>query len=145
MDTSFKPPSFTGTPFSEILTKVDFAAGPAGDNHIIDRHFRPALRALRAKALFDPATRAAWNDVPFTVLYGEETTYNIVWATWQLEAEAERTALPIRFKIIPGANHFVGHFPLWSVLLVFSHDADEMLQAMHDLPELSFASIQACL
>ncbi|KAF8197026.1 Alpha/Beta hydrolase protein [Pholiota molesta] len=123
VDTPVKTPSFTALPFSEVLTKVDFTAGPAGDNHIADRHFQPALRALRAKAFFDPATRAAWNDVPFVVLYGEESTYNIIWAAWQLEAEAEKTALPIRFKSIPGANHF----------------------AMQDLPDLSFASIQACL
>lgn len=120
VDTPVKTPSFTGMPFSEILTKVDFTAGPAADNHIADRHFQPALRALRAKAFFDPATRAGWNDVPFVVLYGEETTYNIVWAAWQLEAEAEKTALPIRFKSIPGANHFVGHLPL--VCSVGSHD-----------------------
>ncbi|KAF9484527.1 alpha/beta-hydrolase [Pholiota conissans] len=123
VETPVKTPTFTGMPFSEILTKVDFSAGPSADNHIADVHFQPAHRVVRAKALFDSTTRKQWNDVSFVVLYGEEVPYNIVWAAWQLEAEAKKKEFPIRFKSIPGANHF----------------------AMHDLPELSFQSIQVCL
>lgn len=114
VDAPDKLPTFTGMPFPEVLTKVDFTAGPAADNHVADRHFQPAHRVLRAKAFFNSATRTQWNDVPFVVLYGEEAPWTIVWAAWQLQAEAEKTGLPIRFKNIPGANHFVSCL-FWSV------------------------------
>lgn len=105
--TPVKTPSFSETPFEEVLTKVDLTAGPNGDNHVADKHFQPVLKHIKELAFFNPTIRAAWANTLFNVIYGEESPYNVVWAAWQLEAEAEKTGLPIRFKSMPGANHFV--------------------------------------
>ncbi|KAF8961869.1 Alpha/Beta hydrolase protein [Flammula alnicola] len=121
--TPVKSPTFKDTPFEELLTKMDVTAGPGGDNPIGDLHFRPVTRILREKAFFDLAVRNAWGNVPFTVIYGEESPYNVLWAAWQLEAESKKTGIPLGMKGMPGANHF----------------------AMNDHPDLLLATIQSCL
>ncbi|PPQ73073.1 hypothetical protein CVT26_014639 [Gymnopilus dilepis] len=118
-----KPASFTGLPFEELLTKIDLTAGVNGDNYIGYPHFLPAITKARELAFFSPEVRKAWGNIPFSVIYGEESPYNVQWAIWQLEAEAEKTGLPLKFKSMPGANHF----------------------AMHDFTNLAFNTLHACL
>jgi len=123
VETPEKEPTFTNVPFEEILKLVDFGAGPTADNHVADRHFQPVHRILREKAFFNAKIREAWHSSTFSVVYGEETTYNIIWAVWKLQEESEKTGLPIAFKAIPRVNHF----------------------GMYDEPELSLSIIQSCV
>ncbi|PPQ75056.1 hypothetical protein CVT26_012058 [Gymnopilus dilepis] len=118
-----KPASFSDIPLEEFFAKLDVTAGDRGDNNVADKFFQPALKKIRELALCDPSIREAWGNIPFNVIYGEQSVYTIVWAVWQLEAEARMTGLPLRIKSMPGANHF----------------------AMHDLPKLSFDTILSCL
>ncbi|KAF8908096.1 hypothetical protein CPB84DRAFT_1767269 [Gymnopilus junonius] len=110
-------------PLAEMLSKVDLTAGPNGDNHVADKHFQPVHGNIRKLGLFNPSIREAWASTSFNIIYGEESVYSVVWAAWQLEAEAEKTGLPLTVKGMPSANHF----------------------AMHDLPELCFQTLHACL
>ncbi|KAF8961607.1 Alpha/Beta hydrolase protein [Flammula alnicola] len=116
-------PTFTGISFEEFLTKVDLTAGVNGDNHIPDKHFQPVAKIARELAFFNAKVREAWGNIPFNVIYGEESPYNVLWSVWQLEAESEKTGLPLNFKAMPHANHF----------------------AMNDHTKLVFDTLHTCL
>ncbi|KJA17365.1 hypothetical protein HYPSUDRAFT_46575 [Hypholoma sublateritium FD-334 SS-4] len=122
LDDPIKRPTFTDVPFEEILKMVDFSAGPTADNHVADFYFQPAHRILREKAFFNSKIREAWHSSTFSVVYGEQTTYNIIWGVWKLQEESEKTGLPIAFKAMPGVNHF----------------------GMYDEPQLVLSTIQSC-
>lgn len=107
MPTPVKPATFTGMSFEELLTKVDLTAGENGDYRILAKHFQPVTGIVRELSLFNSNIRSAWGKVPFIVLYGEESMYNIIWAVWKLEEESAKSGLPLKFKSMPGANHFV--------------------------------------
>jgi hypothetical protein len=107
IDPPVKPATFSGMPFEELLTKVDLTAGENGDTVVADLHFRPVLNIVTQLALFDGTVRSAWGNVPFAIVYGEESPYCVIWAVWKFEEEAERTGLPLKFISIPGGNHFV--------------------------------------
>ncbi|KDR72504.1 hypothetical protein GALMADRAFT_252604 [Galerina marginata CBS 339.88] len=118
-----KVPSFAGISFEEFLTKTDLTAGANGDNLIFDEHCRPVTMILKELAFFNAKVRSEWGNVPFNVIYGEESPYNVIWAVWKLEEQSEKAGLVIKFKSMPGANHF----------------------AMHDHTELVFDTLHACL
>jgi pimeloyl-ACP methyl ester carboxylesterase len=107
--TPVKPGTFSDLSFEEFLTKVDLTAGPKGDTHIGGEAFQPVGKIVRELTFFNAETRKAWGTVPFNVMYGEENPWPILWGVWQLEAESEKTGLPIKFKGMPGVNHFGMH------------------------------------
>lgn len=107
MDSPVKTATFTGISFEELLTKVDLAAGGNGDNPVAEPHFRPIMNSVTQAALFDGPMRAAWGNIPFAIVYGEEGPYCIPWAVWKFEEQAEKVGLPIKVVGIPGGNHFV--------------------------------------
>jgi len=104
-----KTPTFTGMPFEEFLTMVDFTAGVNGDSNFGDRHFLPVNIIIRDRAFFDSKVRAAWGNIPFNVIYGEESPYNVLWAAWQLDEIAKQRGMPLATKGMPGSNHFAMH------------------------------------
>lgn len=140
VDEPIKSPTFTDVPFEEILKMVDFSAGPTADNHVADFYFQPAHRILREKAFFNPKIREAWHSSTFSVVYGEQTTYNIIWAVWKLQEESDKTGLPIAFKSMPGVNHFVSVGLFYSTRTL----AEQGCQGMYDEPQLALSTIKSC-
>ncbi|KAF5319610.1 hypothetical protein D9619_008564 [Psilocybe cf. subviscida] len=121
--TPIKRPTFTGVSFDELLTKVDLTAGVNGDDPIGDIPFQPIVDIVRKLAVFNKPVRDEWGNVPFIVLYGDESPYNVQWAVWKFEEEAEKTGLPIRTIPMSGANHF----------------------AMEDHTKLTFETLRTCI
>lgn len=104
--TPIKPPTFSGLSFEEFLTKVDLTAGAKGDTYIGGESWQPVGTIVRQLTFSNAETRKAWGNVPFNVIYGQENPWPILWGVWQLEAESEKSGLPINFKGMPGVNHF---------------------------------------
>ena len=107
-DTSKKPTTDT-IPLEELLTIIDFRPGTKGETFLIDSgHFFPAIMKQTTKALFDPQVREDWGGHPVWFVYCEASPWNVQYAVWMLEKKDK--ASEIKFKSVPGANHFVRHF-----------------------------------
>jgi pimeloyl-ACP methyl ester carboxylesterase len=109
METPIKPGSFTDISFEELLTKVDLAAGDKGDHLLGGEDYQPAGKIILDLTWSNAELRKAWGTVPFTVIYGDQNPWPILWAVWQLEAGSQKSGLPIKFKGMPGVNHFGMH------------------------------------
>ena len=103
-DTSRKPTTETISP-EEIKTIIDFGPGVKYEMVFIESSFIPINHKLTMKALFDPRIREAWGDRHVSCVYCEDSIWMVHYAAWNLEKEVK--ASEVKFKLVPGANHFV--------------------------------------
>ncbi|KAF5378517.1 hypothetical protein D9615_007154 [Tricholomella constricta] len=85
----------------EELQAVTAASGATYDSSL-SAEFGGVLAAQTEKALFDPGVREAWGAPSISLVYGEASPWNCVFAAWSLE---ERMG-GIRVEALEGANHF---------------------------------------
>uniref|UniRef100_A0A8H7XQY1 AB hydrolase-1 domain-containing protein n=1 Tax=Psilocybe cubensis TaxID=181762 RepID=A0A8H7XQY1_PSICU len=104
--TQTKPATYSNFSFEEVLGKIDITAGQRGDNTVSGSSDFVPGRILFERTFLDKETRKEWGDIQFSVLYGEESPWNVVWAVWEIERLTEKAELPVYFKSIAGANHF---------------------------------------
>ena len=98
----------------ELLTKVDTTAGDRGDSLLANPEFQDAAKILYDRTFFNSALRKEWGDVPFGVVYGEESNWSIIWTIWKIEEQAKEVGLPVKVVAMPGVNHFVCFFLCFS-------------------------------
>ena len=56
--------------------------------------------------MFDPQVREDWGEHSVWFVYCEDSFLQAPYAVWNLEKEGKS----IKFKPVPGTNHFVRHF-----------------------------------
>lgn len=106
--TQTKPATYSDLSDDKMFSMLDITAGPRGDNFIAgDPSFQRAGQILFERTFLNEGTRKQWENIPFSVIYGEEAPWPVVWAVWELEARSETAGLPVRIRGIAGANHFV--------------------------------------
>ena len=105
-DTSKKPTTDT-IPLEELLTITDFGSAAKCETFIIDSLLQvlSVFMNQTTKALFDQQIREDWGEHPVWFVYCEASSWNVHYAAWNLEKIDK--ASEIKFKLIPGANHFV--------------------------------------
>ncbi|KAJ7618386.1 hypothetical protein FB45DRAFT_1063059 [Roridomyces roridus] len=106
-----KPGTFDHMPQEEHLSVVDLSVGDKCDTILTQEPFAAILTAQTNQALFDPVIRTAWNEPRVVNLYGAANAgfvYSAIWTLQdRLEVAAEKERVPIEFRCIEGANHFV--------------------------------------
>jgi hypothetical protein len=104
-DASKKPTTDT-IPLEELLTITDPGPAAKSEKSIVDSlQVLSAFMDQMTKALFDLQIREDWGGHPVWFVYCEATAWNVHYAAWNLEKKDK--ASEIKFKLIPGANHFV--------------------------------------
>ncbi|KAF4615715.1 hypothetical protein D9613_012561 [Agrocybe pediades] len=98
--------TYTDLTPEDMLQMIDLHAGDKGDSFLGGEDFIPIGKAVWDLSFFSEETREAWGDVPFSVLFGEESTWTVIWASWKLAEEAVERAMQVRCIGIPGVNHF---------------------------------------
>jgi hypothetical protein len=106
-DTSKKPTTDTMS-LEELLNITDF--GPVKSETVLleSERFLTIYVKQTTKALFDPQIREDWGKHPVWFVYCEASIWNVHYTAWNLE-EMDK-ASEIKFKPVPGANHFVRRF-----------------------------------
>lgn len=95
---------------------VDLTAAGRGDTLIGGDDFQAAGTIIRMLTFSNAEIRKAWGNLQFNVIYGDENPWPIIWAIWQLEAEAEKTGFPIEVRRMPGVNHLVSLHLLFTTI-----------------------------
>ncbi|TRM66940.1 hypothetical protein BD626DRAFT_484271 [Schizophyllum amplum] len=98
----------------QIMAVASFVESAVGDVPIVSDGFQPAIAEIRRAALFTPAVAACWPQSRVTYLWNSSSCWNVVWATWTIEAEAKAAAgkgMPLAFKVLEGGNH-MAHWDL---------------------------------
>ena len=107
-DTSKKPTTDT-IPLEELLTIADFGPAAKCEAFLIEsQQFISVFINQTTKALFDPQIREHWGEHPVWFVYCEASVWNVQYAAWILKKMDK--ASEIKYKPIPGANHFVRCF-----------------------------------
>ncbi|KAF4615693.1 hypothetical protein D9613_012559 [Agrocybe pediades] len=104
--TQTKAKTYADLPPAKFLEMADFTAGDKGDSVFGEKEFARIGRVMWDLTFFNAETRRAWQDVQFGVIYGEESTWTVVWEVWRLEMEAMEKGMPVRCIGMPGVNHF---------------------------------------
>ncbi|OCB85419.1 hypothetical protein A7U60_g7428 [Sanghuangporus baumii] len=101
----------------EVLTPEEIKetayAPPSTGSELAFRNGSPAIYAERVRrAIFDDKLAKYWPRAGVDVVWGEESIWVVVGATWELQKAREKAneegivGRPLRFFMIPGANHF---------------------------------------
>ena len=107
-DTSKKPTTDT-IPLEELLAITDFGPSAKYEEFFINSgHFFSATIEQTTKALFDPQIREDWGGHPVWFVYCEASVWSVHHAVWNMEKKDKDSE--IKFKNVPGANHFVCRF-----------------------------------
>jgi hypothetical protein len=107
VDTSKKPTTDT-IPLEELLTITDSGPAAKSEKFIVDSLQLSTFMNQMTKALFDPQIRKDWGGHPVWFVYCEASPWNAHYGAWKLEEKDK--ASEIKFKLVPGANHFVCQF-----------------------------------
>ena len=107
-DASKKPTTDT-IPLEELLTITDFGPAAKWETFLVEsQQFLSVFMKQTTKALFDPQIRECWGEHSVWFVYCEASFWLAHCAAWNLK-EKDKTS-EIKFKPVPGANHFVRSF-----------------------------------
>ncbi|KAL5531561.1 hypothetical protein ACEPAG_4438 [Sanghuangporus baumii] len=111
-DPSIRKSTFEALTREEI--KETAYAPPSMGSELAFRNGSPAIYVERVRcALFDDELAKYWPRFGVDVVWGEKSIWVVVDATWELQKAREKAdkegivGRPLRFFMIPGANHFV--------------------------------------
>jgi len=103
-DSSKKPTTDT-IPLEELLSITDFGPAVTYETFMVDsEQFSSSFKKWTMEALFDPQIREDWGEHPVWFVNCEASFWHAIYASWCLEKEDKNSE--IKFKSIPGANHF---------------------------------------
>ncbi|KAJ7499650.1 hypothetical protein FB451DRAFT_1206101 [Mycena latifolia] len=99
--------SFPGTQMYPDI--IDPTIGFMSDTPLTEPDFAKVVNETVNKVLFE-IRETYWPQTKVAYIWEEESTWNIVWAAWDIEERVQKVKgapAPIAFYPIPGANHFV--------------------------------------